>query len=215
MNDRQRSRFNMLKNVLKWLSINMSRLIGIPDMEESFAELESRVKAIDLLSPKTTDTSAGATEEKRDAREKLIEVTMKLAAQLRLFASRVNLISLLNEVSWVKTDLVRSSAQHLQDQAEFILEKANGVKDHEQAAKYKVTVELITPVAEALIWYKETVTGPRQKVVSRSTSNELLNNQLDDTVDFVDNTIDLQLDTIETDEPELYLSYQNARKIID
>lgn len=205
----------MLKNTLKWLAVNLARLAGIPDIEESHTCLDDRLKNLDRLAAESTDTTSGATELKREAREGLIATLMKLINHLRLFATKTENIQLLMEVSLVKSDLDKSSSQLLQQRAELIIDKANAASTHEQAEKYNVTPETINPAAEALAHFKETTTHPRQKMVSRSTANELFDDELDDAMDFLRGVLDIQLSTIETDDPEIYRSYKNVRKIID
>lgn len=212
----QRRVVDMFRNVSRWIVNNLTALSDVPEIEQTDEDLQTRLANIDRLASFTKESTKGATKEKAQAKTNLVDSVMAVVSALKFFAYKTGNLALRNEVSFCRTDFTRSSSQSLQNLAEFVLTKADAVKDHEKATLYLLTPETIAALGEALEYYRIHVTGPRQITVERKSANQQLEDLIDDTSDFLDDLVDQQMEAaLAKDFPELLMSYQNARIIVD
>ena len=83
-----------------------------------------------------------------------------------------------------------------------------------ELANYGLTEELLADLDREIIEFEGLINQPRQLISERKTTNELIEDKIDEIYSLLTNQVDPLMELF-NDDRELYLTYKSARMIVD
>lgn len=213
MNWRQEDKLSMYFTVKNYMKKNKSAWSSFVPLSNAYNKFSQKIDEIIETSTHQTEIIKGKAINKRQKRDAMIEVALRIGAVITAYAAELGNNELMHTVNYKKRQLVLSRDTIVNALCKIILDEAkNNAPD---LIDYGITSVEIAEFETAIAQYHQTIADPREAIVSRGTYTELLN-QLFKQADFVlKNEIDNLMIVYKTTKPDFYATYKESRKIID
>ncbi|PXY01451.1 hypothetical protein DF185_08170 [Marinifilum breve] len=213
MNKNITARHNAFQQVQLTLNNNQAKFAHIPAMGKMFSSLTNLIGNTNELITKAGSIPSKPSGNKNLARTELLAVALKVSNILKVYSFVIkneNLNNFVNNVS-------NSYLQQMRNQE--VLDYSKNLKDHispivTELADFGLTEELTAELSTEITDYEKVLTEPRQLISERKTTNELIEDNIDQIQSLISNQIDPMMELF-IDDKEFYLSYKSARMIVD
>ena len=212
MKSKLENKLSMAKAVQNALQMHNSVINLVPAYSAARTELDGTITEIDGLVQVQQETTEGISKDKQEAEEKAISAAVKLAGPVKSYAIAENNNALLETVNITPSKLKKMRDTDLLNALGAI--KNNVAPIASSLVGYGVTPAQLTEYDNAVADYASLVQASRTQVNIRAQATEQLNStfqKMDAILQRLDGFADMQKDS----EPEFYLTYKNARTIVD
>jgi transcriptional regulator with XRE-family HTH domain len=209
MNKRDRARLTMSENTNQFLDENEAEVKDLPRYADTKSDLELKIEAANKAAV-DADDGAGDAAKKEVARVALVDAASEVLKPIKLMAVYTNDVKLENKADITNSTLDNMSMKALATRCGVVLELANAI----DATEYGQTPEKIALLEQVSTDFKVLVTKPRLAIAERKEANARFSDCVDDTVDVLNEKMDLTIDLLEKENPELYNAYQAVRIIV-
>jgi len=207
------ARHNANRQVLLTLKSNESKFSGVPVMAAVISKLEELVNETSSLLTKVEGIPARTAGNKDIARADLVAIALKVSNVVKVYAFIARNENLSSFLVTAESDLSRNMRQQeLLDYTKNLL--AHIAPIALELAEYGLTDAMATELDTEINDYEALITEPRQLISERKTTNELIEDRMDEIYTLLINQTDPLMELF-IDDQELYLSYKSARMIVD
>lgn len=213
MDKQTRNKVNMYKATGKVLDDHEEQLQDLTDYTEINGKFRGNITEIDKLDSQLADDTSGITEEKDALGQQLAEEAMKMSLRLKAHARKLEDKSLLNSVTFTKSQLFYVADQTLLSRASHLLTKAK--EQAEGAATYGLTPEHITSMETLIAGFGASQPNPRHATINKKDLGAQLKSLVRETDNLLKEDMDVLLEVKGITDPELHSKYESAREIID
>ncbi|HEY4785044.1 MAG TPA: carboxypeptidase-like regulatory domain-containing protein [Bacteroidales bacterium] len=207
----QAEQFNMFQTVSDQVDANLDVFTVIPGFKERYNTFGVNLKQLFQLNKERNTDNSGPSKKLKQVRRKLIDIAYSVSSKLTAYALAVADQTLMSEVNFTKTDLVRSSYQNLVSRGEVILKSATVLIDSLTA--YKVTQPMLDQFREVLDELRKSIPATRQSINQKEASGKSIV-QLIKTNQALLKEMDTLAKVIRESDPAIYTAYKKARKIV-
>jgi hypothetical protein len=213
MNKTITARHNAFQQVQITLSNNQAKFAHIPAMGKMFANLTNLIGDTNELITKAGSIPSKTSGNKNLARTELTTVALKVSNILKVYSFIIKNENLNNFVSNINaSSLQQMRNQEMLDFSKNLLEAITPLK--KELVDYGLTEEITAELSTEITDYEKVLTEPRQLISERKTTNELIEDNIDQIQSLLSNQIDPMMELF-VDDKEFYLSYKSARMIVD
>ena len=207
------ARHNANKQVLLTLKNNEVKLSGVPVMATVVSKLEELVNETNALITKAEGIPAKTAGNKDIARADLVAIALKASNAVKVYAFITRNENLTNFLVTTESDLSKNMRQN------ELLDYAKNLSGHitpiaTELAEYGLTPEMATELETEINEYEALLSEPRKLISDRKTTNELIDDKMDEIYTLLIHQLDPLMELF-IDDQELYLSYKSARMIVD
>ncbi|WP_321279114.1 hypothetical protein [Marinifilum fragile] len=207
------ARSNAFQQVQINLSNNQAKFAHIPAMGKMFTSLTSLIGETNELIDKAENIPSKTSGNKNLVRSALSSVALKASNILKVYSFISKEENLSNFVDRINNSfLTKLREKELLSFCKNLLERITPLKT--ELADYGLNEEMITELSTKITDYEKVLTEPRQLINERKTTNELIEDNIDQIQSLISNQIDPMMELF-VDDKEFYLSYKSARMIID
>jgi len=176
---------------------------------DEYNELILKIKAVRLVQEKKI---TGLTKIKKIAREAGVQKGLRFADAIHAHTTETSDLKTADRVSYRLTDFIRGRDTVVIDRLEVIYEAAEMyIAD---LADYRLTQDDLTEFAGLIKAYSDIVEEPRKAMTNRTRATEQLKGFIKATDSVLKNKLDRLVNQFETENPEFWMQYKNARKIL-
>jgi len=207
------ARHNAFKQVALTLNNNNSKTSKIPAMAGMVSELDNLVDKTSELITKVGSVPDKTAGNKNLAQTELIGISSKVSNIVKVYAfisKNDNLNNLIGNNT--NSNMLRLKNQEVLDYAKNLLTTITPLAS--ELANYGLTEEMATELEAEINDYEKLMAEPRQLISERKTTNELIEDHIDQIQSLLANQIDPMMELFAEDK-EFYLSYKSARMIVD
>lgn len=195
---------------LKSYEAQLSRVPAMPGLILKYARLIDETNTLVAKADSIPSKTAG---NKNMARTDLVGICLKTSNILKVYAftsKNENLNNfIVNSESQLSNQMrhneILNYAKNLLDQIKPIVP---------ELTIFGLTEELLADLEREVIEFEDLINQPRQLISERKTTNELIEDKIDEIYSLLSNQIDPLIELF-NDEKEVYLAYKSARMIVD
>jgi hypothetical protein len=214
MNDRQNAKLNMYQKVLNVCDECGEEYAGIPAMVNSVNGLKTQVKKIQSVTQQQTETlPKGATKDKSYAIDRLVELSLKVASPLYVYAFNTADNRLLEKVNVNKRMFYNVHDQEALTLAKIILAEAD--THREALVDYGVSSADITELEAAISQFEALINAPSGMIGERKLYTSTLRELFVAADSIIYDKLDKLIRLFKTSSPEFYTLYGNARNVVN
>ena len=207
------ARHNANKQVLITLKSNESKFSGIPVMVTAVSDFETKVTDTNALIAKVGNIPDKIAGNKNIGRQELASIALKVGNILKVYAFIAKDENLANYLILSENELTTRMRQ------EDVLVYAKGLAERiipiaADLINYGFSDALKEELNTEIKDYELLLTEPRQLINERKTTNELIEDHIDEIYSILTNKIDPLMELF-VDDKEFYLAYKAARMIVD
>ncbi|TAJ09047.1 hypothetical protein DMA11_20765 [Marinilabiliaceae bacterium JC017] len=207
------ARHNANQQVLATLKNNDGKYAEVPIMISTVSELENLVNKTNSLFIRSESIPSKTAGNKNVAREDLVAITLKVSNVVKVYAFITRNENLSNFLICSESELSnRMRHQALLDYASHLSEYIKPIATN--MIDYGLTATLIEELDTEITDFRTLITEPRKLINERKTTNELIEEQIDDIYTLLVNKLDPLMELFVNDK-EFYLAYKAARMIVD
>jgi hypothetical protein len=214
MNDRQDAKLNMYQKVLDVCSENEQKYANIPAFASAVNELKQRVTDIKSTTQQQTVTNPkGTTKEKSSTVDSLVELSLKVAGALYVYAFNSADKRLLEKVN-----VNKSVFYHTHNQTTLTLTKiiaAEAGTYSEVLNNYGITAADLADLNTAIVQFEKLINAPAGVVVERKLYTDNLRELFVAADSIVYDKLDKLIRLFKVSSPEFFGLYSNARNVIN
>jgi hypothetical protein len=214
MTDRQNAKLKMYQKVLNVCNKHKQKYAGVPALVNAVNELNIRVSDIQSVTQQQTETSSkGATKDKSTSIDRLVELSMKVANPLYVYAFDTKNNSLLEKVNVNKSTFYRNH-----DQAALTLAKIIAVeaKTYSEALRdYGVNDTDISELEAVISQLEGLINTPSNVIGERKLYTSTLREVFVAADSIVYDKLDKLVILFKTSMPEFFTLYSNARNVVN
>lgn len=204
---------NANEQVVLLLTSNKKKISNIPVMSTQFTRLKKLVTDTNSLISQVGNIPSKTAGNKSQAKTSLVDASAKVSNILKVYAYATKNENLSNFIVTSGSMLTtRMRNLELLHYSKNLLERITSYGD--SLVDYGMTDELKTELTSLISSYDSLMAEPRQLISSRKTTNELIDDNIDEISDLLSNEIDPMMELF-IDDTEFYLSYKAARMIVD
>ncbi|MFH0894450.1 MAG: carboxypeptidase-like regulatory domain-containing protein [Bacteroidota bacterium] len=189
-------------------------LNGVPALQTAVDDVKVKVEMMESIIAEQESDITGITEQKNKIRMRIIADTLRVSGGLFAYANRID-DSALREASHItRTQLEKKPDNILIPAVQAIVDKVNliGVG---LLATYGITSTVFAEFVNDLDYFR-TMSEEPEAARSHSTANNRMLAKLDFEIrKLLSNEVDKLMLAFEITHPEVYLTFANARKVID
>jgi hypothetical protein len=212
MNTQKQSKLRMYLTIRIYLLSNPEITAKIPNFAEFLALFDAAILQIQSNSQQHQFSSKGVAGNKKQLRDALVIMAADASRKMLAYANYVNDAVLIAEIKLSESFLKRISDLRFISSITGLYSRIN---DHiAKLSTYGLTVESQAIFLEAIDAFKDALTKPRQTQLIKK-ENTLLELQGFKAADSALHKIDLSIEIIHLTEPNFYMGYKNARKIVE
>ena len=186
---------------------------GIAGLEEGVASLEATVDSI-LERSQQQSARTGSAEEKKAARNAMLEAAWAVCCGLKSLASKTDDSKLAAQVDFSRSDLAAGREADMVNRCKSILalgkENATAL-----AAKYNVTASDLTALGTAITEFGGAQPKPRLNRAAKAAATADLTELFDDLDKVLNEQLDPLIEKFRHTNAPFYNEYQTARAIVD
>jgi hypothetical protein len=211
MQNNHLSSYLAIANVLTKYGAKLAIVPALAAVVSRFMALLDELKEVQLIQE---GKSTGTTLQKQKEEAEMIEITLRVAAAIYVYATDQKNLELQEEVkvsSWYLKNLGDSS---LLSRCNRIHQIASGL-DAEALTPYGVLAETISGLRKEIDDFAALIAKPRTQIVARSTATKRLKELFDEINALLRDEMDKLMLVIQGKEPVVYNEYKAARIIVD
>lgn len=195
---------------LKNYEAYLARVPAMPGMILKYARLINETNTLVAKADSIPSKTAG---NKNMARTDLVGVCLKTSNILKVYAFTSKNENLNNFIVNSENKLSNQMRHNeILNYAKNLLEEIKPIVP--ELTIFGLTVELLADLDRETIEFEGLINQPRQLISERKTTNELIEDKIDEIYSLLSNQIDPLIELF-NDEKELYLAYKSARMIVD
>lgn len=214
MDARKENTFSMQRSVVSFnLTVPETIKALMPDYVTLLDELENKNSQIGTLNGLQSSSNKGFHADKIDTKVELIELTLDVVAACRALAlKQKNNVLLAKMDQMQKSKLERARDSTTADYCEEVQNIAFNIQPDIQP--YGVTVTTLAELSAKLTLFREELSKPRNKIVSRKQINREIGELFLECAEILEN-LDALVNTVARRQPAFKNEYYDNRKIID
>jgi len=213
MTKQQKNKLVMMKSLLSYLRLNRAIWENSVPFVAAVNELENLIASIESTWRSTDVDQSGLVAEKRNLKANLVNSVFAISSQMYAMASKTKDLVLQGKVKFSKSELesmrdgeLPTAAKTISDLARILLK---------ELASYDVTAAGLDALDELTNHYNASLSVPRNSVSERAANNIKLKGLFTVSNDLLNKQLKPQMIRYEISNPEFYLGYLNASKIVD
>lgn len=212
MTDDQENKRSMARATITVLDDNNTIWSGLTGPSLIIGNVKDTMTLIDSNAVRQAGTTTGITEARKNAREILTKRAVMVAGGGYAYANVTEDPALAAKFDYKKTDLTQARDTVVTDIATIILDAAN---DNAAAlVDYNIDGTDLTDLQAAITTYDGLDSG-RDAVVTRSLATTALGILFPRLMEILTKQLDPVMETFKEDEYGFYITYKNARKIVN
>ena len=214
MTDRQNAKFNMYQKVLNVCEENKEEYAGISALVNAVSGLKTRVSDIQSVTQQQTETvSKGATKDKNSVIDRMVELSLKVAYPMYVYAFDTENNRLLQKVNVNKSMFYHTHDQEALTLAKIILAEANthstALTDYGLSNADLMELEAVISQFESLINAPSGVIGERKLYTSNLRELFVAADSI------IYDKLDKLVVLFKTSKPDFFTLYSNARNVVN
>lgn len=214
MNDKQNAELNMFQAVETIFATNASKYAAIPIFKTAVDNFKGKVLAIQELDKSRSETKVPvATEKKNIAEDKLIQLTLKIARVMNVYAFNVK-----NTQIFDQTNISKSTFYNLPDNGKITLSKSiseTANLHNKTLQSYGIAQTDLKELTDAITFYEQQIVTPRDVTTERKEMTRALAQLFAEAKSLLIDQLDKLMSIFKESEPEFYNTYFNARNVIN
>lgn len=212
MKTKQENRFSMYHAVIDFCEKNTELTTPLPNFGANLTKLKTTTEQIHVVAENQAANTQGTTIGKNDLKENLIVLGADTARKLIAFATLTKNQKLLKEISYSESDLRHLPDTTLADVVKLIYDRAQA--NLASLADYQVTAGTQAALLQAITDYKQALASPRVEKVNQTQATKQLT-ELFAAGDEALANMDVLVEIVRLTQPNFYIGYKSARKIIE
>jgi hypothetical protein len=184
----------------------------IPKFMASFAVLQSTTSEIQVISEKHGINKTGVAIDKNKLKKKLVELALKNSRKIAALAKFNNNDTMLKEVRFNESDLLRGQEVSLSDHCKTVYE--SGEANLASLAEHGITPETQKEFLDTLTAFNNVLEMPRTGRGEKKKLTEKLT-VLFDTADSAVELMDYAVGIVQDEQPDFCNAYRMNRKLVD
>lgn len=213
MDKRVENKMTMLQAVLSFMRLKAAEWSDSAPMVAAFTELEDLILRIEQIQQITEEDNSGLTEAKKVQKKALIKRVFELVSILYAMATKTGDQVLQAKVDFPISDLNNMRNSELTNSGKSILEL--GRTNLPALIEYGSSEEKLNNLDVQIMQFKVSSPAPRISVSERKAANAKLKELIKQTMELTSQQIDRLMVPYETDKPDFYAAYKNARKLVN
>jgi hypothetical protein len=208
----QRVRLNMLLSVRNYGNQNEQTVKNIPKFASSFEKLKSTTDEIQLIGEIQGVNKTGLTSDKNKLKKSLIGMAIKNSNKVAILAKQTNNDTLLKEVRFNESQLIRLPEVKLKEQVQIIYDRTEA--NIGSLGEQGITPETQKIFLETITAFNKALSTPRTGIaIKREATKKLLVRFA--TADSLIEIMDLAAGSAKDEFPDFFNGYKTSRKLID
>jgi cob(I)alamin adenosyltransferase len=213
MEKKQYVQKNAADNTLVVLDDHTAITGTVPAMGDVIADIRERMTRIGTYVEIQERDRRGLTEEKNEARAKLVDVTMTVCGQLKSFGRRSGDADVRQRAAEPRSAWMKIPQSKLGERAKAILGLA---REHRAALTPFGTTDALLETMEAEIaTFEAALLVPRDLINRRKTITSLIAAEMKEVCTVLREELDPLMRQFEATHPRFYADYHNARALVD
>ncbi len=186
-------------------------LTSFPQLVAGFERLTQLITSITTINGEIEDLTKGKIEKRNKAKEALIAAILQLSGICQAYAFKMSDDNLFQIVDLTKSQLRSMRLAYLSERSGDILGTIRAKR--ESLHGLGITDDMISEAEERLVEYNQAQAEREQTYSQRNAKLKIMENLFKETRIFLDNDLDNQMLVFRDSHPEIYLEYQNTRKL--
>lgn len=211
MTTNQKIKLNMYLAVRNFGILNEAIVKTIAKFLSNFALLQKFIDEIQFISEAHGADRTGLTIDKNKLKSSLITLALKNGNKLAILARQTNNNTLLNEVRFNESDLLRVPEVTLKDRAQLIYDRVQA--NIETLSEQGVTADTQKQFMETLTAFNKALATPRTAVTERKKATQQLIT-LFGSADAAIEIMDLAARSVRDELPDFYNGYKASRTLV-
>jgi hypothetical protein len=214
MTDRQNAKFNMYQKVLNVCEENKEEYAGIPALVNAVNGLKTRVSDIQSVTQQQTETtSKGATKDKNSVIDRMVELSLKVAAPTYVYALDTENNRLLQKVNVNKSMFYQNHDQGALTLAKIILAEAN---THSTAlSNYGLSNTDLMELETVISQFDGLINAPSGVIGERKLYTSNLRELFVAADSIIYDKLDKLVVLFKSSKPDFFTLYSNARNVVN
>lgn len=212
MTTKQRIKLRMYLAIRNFVSINEAIAKQIPKFLANYGILQGATNEIQLIAEKHGIDNTGVAIDKNKIKKKLIELALKHSRKISALAKFNNNDTLLNEVRFNESDLIRGQEVKLRDNCKIIYD--SGEANIALLAEHGITPETQKEFLDTLNAFNNVLEMPRTGKGEKKKLTERLA-VLFETADNAIENMDYSVGIVKDEQVDFYNAYKTNRKLVD
>jgi hypothetical protein len=212
MTTKQRIKLRMYLALRNFVSLNEEVAKLVPKFMESYGVLQSSTNEIQMIGERQGVDKTGIAIDKNKIKTKLIELALKNSRKIAALAKFNNNDTLLKEVRFNESDLLRGQEVKLLDNCKTIFD--SGEANIASLAEHGITTETQKEFLETITAFNNALEMPRTGKGEKKKLTERLT-VLFDTADKSIELMDYAVGIVEDEQVDFYNAYKTNRKLVD
>jgi hypothetical protein len=213
MTDRQENKMSMYHVVQDVCNKSKSVWSEMPAFEEAFGFFNECIKQIMETRLIQEGKTTGIAENKKNVEEKMIDLTISIGSAIFAYASVVGDIELKEKTYYTPSELQLSRDTILRDRCQLIHEETN--KHIDSMGDYGVSTGDLEEFQMVIDNFTTLIAKPRNAIGTRVTATAKLVELFKQGDEILYNRMDKLAEKYRSSNKDFYLSYKNARIIVD
>lgn len=212
MTTNQKIRLRMYLGIRNFVSQNQAIANAIPKFASSYAILLSTIDEIQLIGEMQGINKTGLALDKNKLKKKLIALAVKNSNKVAILAKLNQNDTLLKEVRFNESELVRLSEVTLKDRVKIIYDKVEA--NLPNLAEQGLTSETQKQFLETITAFNNALETPRTGIAEKRKATQKLP-VLFDKADSEIEIMDLAAASAKDEYPDFFNTYKTSRKLVD
>jgi hypothetical protein len=212
MTTKQRIKLRMYLAVRNFVSQNEAISKAIPKFSDSYATLQSAINDIQLIGEIQGVDKSGVAIDKNKLKNNLIAIAVKNSRKISALAKFNNNDTLLKEVRFNESDLIRIQEVTLKDNCQTIYDRCEA--NIQNLAEHGITAETQKVFLDAITAFNNALETPRTKIGEKKKATEKLA-ILFDTAEKAIELMDYAVGIVKDDQVDFFNAYKTNRKLVD
>lgn len=208
----QKNRLNMYLAVRNYGILNEAVVQKIQKFAASFADLQKDIADIQLIGEMQGIDKTGIAIDKNKLKKNLIAQAAKNSSKVAILAKQSNNSTLLNEVRFTESDLLKLPGVTLKEQSQIIYDRVEA--NIGGLADQGLTPETQKQFLEAITAFNNALSTPRTGISEKRKATQkllVLFNEADAAIEIMD----LAAGSEKKEFPDFFNGYKNSRKLVD
>jgi hypothetical protein len=212
MTTKQRIKLRMYLAVRNFVSQNESIARVIPKFAESYTNLQNATNEIQLIGEIQGADKTGVAIDKNKLKANLIALAVRNSRKISALAKFNNNDTLLKEIRFNESDLIRIQEVTLKDNCQTIYDRCQS--NLQSLAEHGITAETQKTFLDAIIAFNNALETPRTKIGEKKKATERLA-VLFDTADKSIEMLDYAVGIVKDEQIDFFNAYKTNRKLVD
>ncbi len=212
MTTKQRIKVRMYLAIRNFVSINEAIAKIIPKFMESYGVLKTATDDIQLIGEIQGVDKSGVAMDKNKLKDNLIALAVKNSKKITALAKFANNDTLLKEVRFNESDLIRNQEVALKENCQIIYDRCQ--TNLQSLAEHGITAETQKVFLDAITAFNNALESPRTKIGEKKKATEKLA-LLFDTADNAIELMDYAVGIVEDEQLDFATAYWTNRKLVE